>query len=261
MSLLEIKDLSIHFGGVKAVQNVTFSVEEGDFIGLIGPNGAGKTTVFNAVTGVVLPTLGEIYFDGHRLNGMRPDRISHLGIARTFQNIRIYPRMTALENVAIGLDSRASYNPVSAMLRLPHLVKRDKEIKQTCLQYLDQVGILQHRDTEVGSLPYGLQRKVEIARALATGPKLLFLDEPAAGMNTAESLELVSFLRQLHQETGIAIVLIEHHLEVVMEVCQSIQVLNLGQLLASGTPEEIQKNPDVIKAYLGERRKRGGEAN
>ncbi|MBS6952231.1 MAG: ABC transporter ATP-binding protein [Clostridium sp.] len=261
MSLLEIKDLSIHFGGVKAVQNVTFSVEEGDFIGLIGPNGAGKTTVFNAVTGVVLPTLGEIYFDGHRLNGMRPDRISHLGIARTFQNIRIYPRMTALENVAIGLDSRASYNTVSAMLRLPHVVKRDKEIKQTCLQYLDQVGILQHRDTEVGSLPYGLQRKVEIARALATGPKLLFLDEPAAGMNTAESLELVSFLRQLHQETGIAIVLIEHHLEVVMEVCQSIQVLNLGQLLASGTPEEIQKNPDVIKAYLGERRKRGGEAN
>lgn len=260
MSLLEIQDLSIHFGGVKAVQNVTFSVEEGDFIGLIGPNGAGKTTVFNAVTGVVPPTYGEIYFDGHRLNGVRPDKISHLGIARTFQNIRIYPRMTALENVAIGLDSRASYNTVSAMLRLPHVVKRDREIKQTCLQYLDQVGILQHRDTEVGSLPYGLQRKVEIARALATGPKLLFLDEPAAGMNTAESLELVAFLRELHRETGIAIVLIEHHLEVVMEVCQNIQVLNLGQLLASGTPGEIQKNPDVIKAYLGERRKRGGEA-
>ena len=250
MSLLEIQNLSIHFGGVKAVQNVTFSVENGDFIGLIGPNGAGKTTVFNAVTGVVPPTLGEIYFDGQRL-----------GIARTFQNIRIYPRMTALENVAIGLDSRASYNTVSAMLRLPHVVKRDKEIKQTCLQYLDQVGLIQHRDTEVGSLPYGLQRKVEIARALATRPKLLFLDEPAAGMNTAESLELVDFLRKLHRETGIAIVLIEHHLEVVMEVCRNIQVLNLGQLLASGTPEEIQKNPDVIKAYLGERRKRGGEAN
>lgn len=261
MSLLEIQNLSIHFGGVKAVQNVTFSVENGDFIGLNGPNGAGKTTVFNAVTGVVPPTLGDICFDGQRLNGMRPDRISHLGIARTFQNIRIYPRMTALENVAIGLDSRASYNTVSAMLRLPHVVKRDKEIKQTCLQYLDQVGLIQHRDTEVGSLPYGLQRKVEIARALATGPKLLFLDEPAAGMNTAESLELVDFLRNLHRETGIAIVLIEHHLEVVMEVCRNIQVLNLGQLLASGTPEEIQKNPDVIKAYLGERRKRGGEAN
>ena len=261
MSLLEIQNLSIHFGGVKAVQNVTFSVENGDFIGLIGPNGAGKTTVFNAVTGVVPPTLGEIYFDGQRLNGMRPDRISHLGIARTFQNIRIYPRMTALENVAIGLDSRASYHTVSAMLRLPHVVKRDKEIKQTCLQYLDQLGLIQHRDTEVGSLPYGLQRKVEIARALATRPKLLFLDEPAAGMNTAESLELVDFLRKLHRETGIAIVLIEHHLEVVMEVCRNIQVLNLGQLLASGTPEEIQKNPDVIKAYLGERRKRGGEAN
>ncbi len=256
MALLDIKDLCIYFGGVKAVQNVTFSVDSGDFVGLIGPNGAGKTTVFNAVTGVVRPTQGEVFFDGHRLNGMRPDKISKLGIARTFQNIRIYPKMTALDNVSIGLDSRASYNTVAAMLRLPSVRKRDKEIQKECLDYLDQVGILQYKDTEVGALPYGIQRKVEIARALATHPKLLFLDEPAAGMNTAESMELVDFLRNLHQNTGIAIVLIEHHLEVVMEVCQRIHVLNLGQMLASGTPEEIQKNQDVINAYLGERRKR-----
>lgn len=260
MALLEIKDLCIYFGGVKAVQNVTFSVEQGDFIGLIGPNGAGKTTVFNAVTGVVRPTSGEVYFDGKLLNGMRPDKISRLGIARTFQNIRIYPKMSAMENVAIGLDSRASYNTVAAMFRLPGVRKRDKEIKEQCLGYLEQVGILQYKDTEVGALPYGIQRKVEIARALATHPKLLFLDEPAAGMNTSESMELVGFLRKLHQDTGIAIVLIEHHLEVVMEVCRRIQVLNLGQLLASGTPEEIQKNQDVITAYLGERRKRDGHA-
>lgn len=257
MALLEIKDLSIHFGGVKAVQNVTFSVEKGDFIGLIGPNGAGKTTVFNAVTGVVRPTSGEIFFDGHRLNDMRPDKISHLGIARTFQNIRIYPRMSALDNVAIGLDSRAAYNTISAMLGLPSVRRRDREIRELCLGFLKQVGIEQYKDAEAGSLPYGLQRKVEIARALATGPQLLFLDEPAAGMNTAESIELVSFLRDLHKSTGIAIVLIEHHLEVVMEVCQTIHVLNLGQMLASGTSEEIQKNQAVITAYLGERRKRG----
>lgn len=254
MALLEIKELSIHFGGVKAVQEVTFSVEKGDFIGLIGPNGAGKTTVFNAVTGVVVPTKGTIYFDGRQLNGMRPDRISHLGIARTFQNIRIYPKMSALDNVAIGLDSHASYHTVSAMLGLPHVRRRDKEIRETCLEFLDQVGIVQYKDSETGSLPYGIQRKVEIARALATRPKLLFLDEPAAGMNTAESMELVSFLQTLHENTGIAIVLIEHHLEVVMEVCKKIHVLNLGQMLASGTPKEIQNNQDVITAYLGERR-------
>ena len=260
MALLEVDNLSIHFGGVKAVQNVSFSVEKGDFIGLIGPNGAGKTTVFNAVTRVVRPTEGKIYFNGQCLNNMRPDKISHLGIARTFQNIRIYPKMSALDNVAIGLDSKAPYNTFAAMIGLSGVRKRDKEIRESCLGFLKQVGIEKYKDSEVGSLPYGLQRKVEIARALATRPQLLFLDEPAAGMNTAESIELVSFLRELHQSTGIAIVLIEHHLEVVMEVCQKIHVLNLGQMLASGTPQEIQKNQAVITAYLGERRRRGDRA-
>lgn len=260
MAQLELLNLSVHFGGVKAVQNVSIRVEQGEFRGLIGPNGAGKTTVFNAITGVVQPTAGDVYFEGQRLKGIRADKIAHMGIARTFQNIRIYPKMTAAENVAIGLDSYPSYNALSAMLRLPHVVKRDREIKRLSLEYLDKVGILEYKDYEAGALPYGLQRKLEIARALATKPKLLFLDEPAAGMNTNESIELVSFLRDLHQNNeGLTIVLIEHHLEVVMEVCQNIDVLNLGTMLASGTPDEIQKNPDVIKAYLGERRKRNGK--
>mgnify|MGYP000903906511 FL=1 len=232
------------------------SVEEGDFKGLIGPNGAGKTTVFNAITGVVKPTAGEIHFDGHLLNGMRPDKIAHLGIARTFQNIRIYPKMKVHENVAIGLNSVPSYNILSAMLKTPNVRKKDKETYEESLKYLDEVGILEYKDYEAGALPYGLQRKLEIARALATKPKLLFLDEPAAGMNTGESVELISFLKKLHKDTGLAIVLIEHHLEVVMEVCKNVTVLNLGQTLASGTPEEIQNNPKVIKAYIGERRQK-----
>lgn len=260
MAQLELKNLSVHFGGVKAVQDVSIQIEKGEFRGLIGPNGAGKTTVFNAITGVVQPTMGEVYFEGRRLNGTRPDKIAHMGIARTFQNIRIYPKMTAAENVAIGLDSYPSYNALSAMLRLPHVIKRDKEIKRLSLEYLDKVGILEYKDYEAGALPYGLQRKLEIARAMATKPKLLFLDEPAAGMNTNESIELISFLKDLHQSNaGLTIVLIEHHLEVVMGLCSQINVLTLGSLLASGSPEEIQKNPEVIKAYLGERRRRDGK--
>ncbi len=260
MAQLELKNLSVHFGGVKAVQNVSLQIEKGEFRGLIGPNGAGKTTVFNAVTGAAQPTQGEIYFEGTKLNGMRPDKIAHMGIARTFQNIRIYPKMTAAENVAIGLESYPSYNAFSAMLRLPHVVRRDKEIKRLSLEYLDRVGILEYKDHEAGALPYGLQRKLEIARAMAGNPKLLFLDEPAAGMNTQEGLEMVTFLKELHSNnTDLTIVLIEHHLEVVMQLCQTINVLNLGSLLAYGTPKEVQCNPDVIKAYLGERRKTYGE--
>ena len=255
MSLLEVKNLSVFFGGVKAVQDVSFQAEEGEFLGLIGPNGAGKTTVFNAVTGVVKPTSGQIIFDGRSIGGVRPDKIAHLGIARTFQNIRIYPKLTAKENVLIGVASIPQYDTVSALLRLPHVRKREKEANALCEQYLDQIGLLEYKDTQAGSLPYGIQRKLEIARALATTPKLLFLDEPAAGMNTAESAELVGFLRNIHEMTGITIILIEHHLDVVMNVCSRINVLNLGSLLFAGTPEEVQTSPEVIKAYIGERRK------
>ncbi len=256
MALLELKNLSVHFGGVKAVQDVSFSVEQGEFKGLIGPNGAGKTTVFNAVTGVVKPTDGAVYFNGKRLNGCRPDKIAHMGIARTFQNIRIYPKMSVCENVAIGLNSGPPYTALEAMLCTPKVRKKEREAFEKALEFLEMVGLQDFSDQEAGALPYGLQRKLEIARALATKPKLLFLDEPAAGMNTGESIELVQFLRQIHENTGLAIVLIEHHLEVVMEVCKNITGLNLGTLLATGTPQEIQNNPQVIKAYLGERRKK-----
>ncbi len=255
MAILEIKNLSVTFGGIKAVQDVTLSVEKGEFVGLIGPNGAGKTTVFNAVTGVIKPSNGEIVFDGHVLNGKRPDKIAHLGIARTFQNIRIYPKLTARENVEIGVASIPKYDTISAMLRLPHVRAWDRKVKEISEKYLDQIGLMEYRDVKAGSLPYGIQRKLEIARALATEPKLLFLDEPAAGMNTAEGLELVEFLNNVHEMTGVTIILIEHHLEVVMNVCSRINVLNLGRQLFTGSPEEVQKNPEVIKAYLGERRK------
>ena len=243
MALLEVNNLSVFFGGIKAVQNVSFQAEKGEFIGLIGPNGAGKTTVFNAVTGVAKPTEGEILFDGKRIGGMRPDKIAHLGIARTFQNIRIYPKLTAWENVLIGIASVPKYDTISAMLRLPHVVKRDREARQECEMYLNQIGLSEYKDVQAGSLPYGIQRKLEIARALATKPKLLFLDEPAAGMNTKESAELVDFLKQIHQ------------MDVVMNVCSKINVLNLGELLFTGTPQEVQTNPEVIRAYIGERRK------
>ena len=290
MALLELKNLSVHFGGVKAVQNVSFTVEQGEFKGLIGPNGAGKTTVFNAVTGVVKPTAGEVFFDGKKINAMRPDKIAHMGVARTFQNIRIYPKMSVCENVTIGLNSIPPYNALEAMLRTPKVRRKEREAYEKAIGYLEMVGLKDLADQEAGSLPYGLQRKLEIARALATNPKLLFLDEPAAGMNTNRIhnadkktgllqrqshrspvhpgmlhnnadlavliFEAMQFLKQLHQETGLAIVLIEHHLEVVMEVCKNITVLNLGALLATGTPQEIQNNPQVIKAYLGERRQK-----
>ena len=179
-----------------------------------------------------------------------------MGIARTFQNVRIYPKLTALENVAIGVSSIPKYDTISAMLRLPHVRRRDREVVEVCEKYLEQIGLMKYRDQPAGSLPYGIQRRLEIARALATSPKLLFLDEPAAGMNTAESLELVEFLKNVHQMTKITIILIEHHLEVVMNVCSKINVLNLGSLLFTGTPQEVQTNPEVIKAYIGERRRK-----
>lgn len=254
MALLEVKELSVSFGGIKAVQNVSLEADTGEFIGLIGPNGAGKTTVFNAVTGVVKPASGTIWFAGKKIDGLRPDIISHMGIARTFQNIRIYPKLTASENVAIGVASVAQYDVISAMLRLPYVKQHDRQTKKLSEECLDQIGLQEYKDVMAGSLPYGIQRKLEIARALATKPRLLFLDEPAAGMNTAEALELVDFLKEIHKKTGITMILIEHHLEVVMNVCSRIHVLNLGELLFVGNPHEVQTNPEVIKAYIGERR-------
>jgi branched-chain amino acid transport system ATP-binding protein len=256
MSLLEVENLTVQFGGLKALTKVNLKVDEGEFIGLIGPNGAGKTTLFNAITGVVKPCEGDIIFRQKNIKGMRPDKIALSGVSRTFQNIRLFPKMKVFENVEIGINRVAQYGIIDAVIGLPKQRNKDKETYEEALKYLEQVGILEYKDAYAGELPYGIQRRLEIARAIATKPKILFLDEPAAGMNNDETNDLINFLGKLHKDTGIAIVLIEHHLEVVMELCKNIMVLNLGNMLAHGSPVEIQNNPDVIKAYIGERRQK-----
>lgn len=254
--VLQIKNLLITFGGLKAIDDISVHVEEGDFLGVIGPNGAGKTTFFNSITGNVKPAAGSIDFCGESLLGRAPDKISHLGISRTFQNIRIFPQMTVLENVCIPLHSKPQYGIVAAMLGLPSVKKKDKLLQEEALGYLESFGILEYKDQKAGSLPYGLQRRLEIARALAAHPKLLLLDEPAAGMNNDECEELIRLLRGIHEKYQLTVILIEHHLDVVFKLCNRIYVFNLGKLLAEGTPSEIQSNPEVISAYLGERRKK-----
>lgn len=257
MALLDVNNVSVQFGGLRALDNVSLHVEKGDFIGLIGPNGAGKTTLFNAITGVVPSCEGTITFDGEDIKGKRPDLIALLGIGRTFQNIRLFPKMKVHENVEIGISRVAQYSVIDALLGTKKKKQIDKECHEKALYYLEKVGILEFKDAYAGALPYGIQRRLEIARALATEPKILFLDEPAAGMNNEETKNLIGFLKKIHEDNNeMAIVLIEHHLEVVMELCNDITVLNLGKILSNGNPEYIQNDPNVIKAYLGERRNR-----
>ncbi len=260
MALLDIRNVSVQFGGLRAISALSLEVEAGSIAGLIGPNGAGKTTFFNVVTGVVQPTEGELFFNGIRINGMRPDRVAHLGIARTFQNIRLFTNMSVIDNVSIGIHRTAQYPVLKAMLRTPAVRRADKEVRRQAMEYLEAVDLKEYGDSIAGELPYGIQRRVEIARAIATRPRLLLLDEPAAGMNNEETAELVRFIQVLHDryEHKMSILLIEHHLEMVMDLCQHITVLNLGEKLASGTPDEIQSDPDVIKAYIGERRSGNG---
>ena len=255
-TILNIRDLTIKFGGLVAVDNVSVNVSKGDFIGIIGPNGAGKTTVFNAITGNLVPTAGSVDFEGNSLLKKDPARISHLGISRTFQNIRIFPKMTALENVSLPIHSKPNYNVFSAMLGLPYTKRRDQAIREEAMSYLEELGIGEYYAHQAGALSYGLQRRLEIARALAAHPRLLLLDEPAAGMNNNECAELVGMLNDMQKKYGLTIILIEHHVDFVLELCNRIYVLHLGKLLAEGTSREIQSNPDVIRAYLGERRKR-----
>ena len=251
MELLKTDGVSKVFGGLKAVSNFDIEINEGELIGLIGPNGAGKTTAFNLLTGVYQPTTGTIDFAGKSLVGLKPYQITSRGIARTFQNIRLFSELTVLDNVKIAYDSHAKYSLVESVLRLGRYFKEEDEITKKSLELL-KIFKLEDKAYEVAkNLPYGAQRRLEIARALATKPKLLLLDEPAAGMNPQETQELMEMIRWIRKEFGLSILLIEHDMSLVMGICERIYVLEYGCIIASGTPEEIQKNPEVIKAYLG----------
>lgn len=251
--ILDIHSLGIDFGGLHAVENFTLVMGRTEITGLIGPNGAGKTTVFNLITNVYQPTRGVILLDGIDTKGKRTYQISQMGVARTFQNIRLFGNLTVEENVLIGLHNQMRYPLPSALLRLPDYWKQEKKVHERALELLsifDMQDLAQH---QAGSLPYGAQRRLEIVRALATNPKLLLLDEPAAGMNPAETAELMGNIRKIRDTFQIAIMLIEHDMSLVMGICEGIAVLNYGKIIAKGSPEEIKNNPVVIEAYLGKK--------
>lgn len=253
--MLKIDNMTMKFGGVVACNKFSANIEEGQIVGLIGPNGAGKTTIFNVVTGVYKPTEGDVLFgsgeEEYLITGLSPDDIAKLGVCRTFQNIRLFKELTVLDNVFIGNHLRIKSNVFSSILRLPSYIKEEKGMLEKSIYLLEKVGLIDEMDEKAYSLPYGKQRRLEIARALATEPKLLLLDEPAAGMNPQETIELMEFIRNIKDEFHLTIFLIEHHMEVVMGICEQILVLDHGILIAQGNPEEIQNNQRVIEAYLG----------
>jgi branched-chain amino acid transport system ATP-binding protein len=248
--LLEIDNVTMQFGGVTALNEANFSLEEGEIFALIGPNGAGKTTVFNVVTGVYKPTKGRIRFDGKRIDGQKRFKVTKGGIARTFQNIRLFHNMSAIENVMVGADCHHKTGAINAVLGWPWHHKEEKQGRELAHEIMKFVGIDQHADATAKNLAYGDQRRLEIARALATKPKLLLLDEPAAGMNPAEKQSLQELIRRI-RDTGVTVLLIEHDMALVMHISDRLAVLDFGQLIAQGTPAEVQHNERVIQAYLG----------
>ncbi len=252
MSLLEVKNLGITFGGLKAVDNFNLTLEKGALYGLIGPNGAGKTTVFNLLTGVYKPTTGTFFLDGKELKGKKPADINKAGIARTFQNIRLFKNLSVLDNVKVGLHNGMKYSTVAGIFRLPAFFKTEKLMDKKALELLKVFELDENADTLASNLPYGKQRKLEIARAIATNPKLLLLDEPAAGMNPNETKELMETIRFVRDHFDLTILVIEHDMSLVSGICEEITVLNFGTELAKGKTEEVLKNPEVVKAYLGQ---------
>lgn len=256
MKILETKNLSKNFGGLQAVSNVSISVNKGELIGLIGPNGAGKTTFFNLLTGVYEPSSGQIMLEDkgemRNIAGMKPFQVTKMGMARTFQNIRLFKDLSVLDNIKVAMNKDINYGIFSAVLRLPKFYKEEISVNDRAMKLLEEVGLLEKKNELAKNLPYGEQRKLEIARALATNPKILFLDEPAAGMNPFETGELTNLIRYLREKYKLTIILIEHDMSLVMKICEKIFVLDYGRLIASGNAEDIKHNKKVIEAYLGE---------